>query len=646
MQRVAIARALANDPDIILADEPTGALDTHTSEQIMELIREIAKDKLVIMVTHNSELAERYATRVIQFQDGQVISDNNPLKESSIKDDYKLKKTSMKFMTALKLSGKNILTKKWRTGLTALASSIGIIGIAVILALSNGFNKQIDSFEKGTLSNFPVTVNQTATNIGPDKASASNKNKAKFPKSKVIYPYDPSKDSRTHTNVLTKEYMNYISKLNKSLLDGISYSRSISMNVLKKQDGKVTDVDLGSINFTSYPNKLGDKGSTYLKEYYDILAGSFPSDKSQIVLVLDKYNQLNMSVLDSLGIDHNKKSIDIKNVIDKEYKLILNDDYYKKLGNIFTVNGNPADLSSLYNNPKAITLKISGVIRIKKDANVSALSAGIAYSDNLAQFFINDAMNSKVVHAQQSDDYNVLTGEMLAGKDAALMSSDRMGSRNPNQGSGFANMSSKKTQTKEEVLKSLGASFIPTAISLYPADFNSKEKITKYLDKWNKGLKEKQQIEYTDMAAMVVDLSKSLMNAITLVLVAFAAISLVVSLIMIGIITYISVLERTKEIGVLRALGARKKDITRVFNAETFIVGLCSGTLGIAIAYLLTFPINIVLYKITDLSNVAQLNPIHAIALVLISLTLTMIGGAIPAKMAAKKDPVIALRSE
>lgn len=648
MQRVAIARALANDPDIILADEPTGALDTHTSEQIMELIREIAKDKLVVMVTHNPILAEKYATRVIQFQDGQVISDNNPLQEGSVKEDYKLKKTSMKFMTALKLSGKNILTKKWRTGLTALASSIGIIGIAVILALSNGFNKQIDSFEKGTLSNFPITISQTATNISADKTSSSDKNKTEFPKSKVIHPYDPSKDSKTHTNVLTKEYMTYISKINKSLLDGVSYSRSVNMNVLKKQNGKAANVDLGSVNFTSYPNRLGDKSSTYLKEYYDKLAGNFPSDKNQLVLVLDKYNQVDTSVLDALGINYNKKNIDYINVIGKEYKLILNDEYYKKSGNIFIVNGDPADLSNLYNSPKAITLKICGVIRIKKDVKVSALPSGIAYSDNLAQFFITNDMKSKIVHAQQSANYNVLTGEMLSDKKTTSVSSGRMGAGHPNfgQGQGLSNMNFKKTQTKQEVLQSLGYSFIPTSISLYPADFNSKEKLTKYLDDWNKGLKDSKKIEYTDMAATVVDLSKSLMNAITLVLVAFAAISLVVSLIMIGIITYISVLERTKEIGVLRALGARKKDITRVFNAETFIVGLCSGTLGICIAYLLTFPINVILYRITDLSNVAQLNPIHAIALVLISLTLTMLGGAIPARMAAKKDPVIALRSE
>ncbi|MDP4179059.1 MAG: ABC transporter ATP-binding protein, partial [Bacillota bacterium] len=302
MQRVAIARALANDPDIILADEPTGALDTHTSEQIMELIREIAKDKLVIMVTHNPEIAEKYANRIIHFQDGHVISDNNPLKEESIKQDYKLKKTSMSFLTALKLSGKNIMTKKWRTGLTAFASSIGIIGIALILSLSNGFNKQIDSYEKGTLSNFPITINQTAADIS--KMSSSNKDKKKdFPQKKEIYPYDSTKTAVLHTNVLTDKYMDYVAKIDESLLDGVSYSRSINMNILKEQDGKATNVNLGDINFTSYPNKQGDKSSSYLKEYYDVLAGDFPSDKTQILFVVDENNEINNTALEALGID-------------------------------------------------------------------------------------------------------------------------------------------------------------------------------------------------------------------------------------------------------------------------------------------------------------------------------------------------------
>lgn len=645
MQRVAIARALANDPDIILADEPTGALDTQTSEQIMELIREIAKDKLVIMVTHNPELADKYANRIIHFQDGHVISDSNPIVNEPIRQEYKLKKTSMSFMTALKLSGKNILTKKWRTGLTAFASSIGIIGIAVILSLSNGFNKQIDSFEKGTLSNFPITISQTATDI--TSLSSKKETGTKFTTDKVVYPYDPNQNSMTHTNELTQSYVDYVSKIDDTLLDGVSYSRSISMNILKKTDHRATTVGLSSINFASYPIRKGDTSSAYLKEYYDILAGSLPSAKTELLLVVDEYNRLDKSALEALGIDYNKKSIALGDVVGKEYKLILNDDYYKKSGNIFTVNGNPSDLSSLYNSPNAITLKISGVIRVKKDVKISTISAGIAYSDELSQFFIENADKSQIAMAQKTVDYNVLTGVPFTNFSAIRFSgAGRSGGGNSGMGSGMGAQMAQITQTKEDVLKALGASAVPTSIALYPVNFNAKEKITKYLDDWNNGKKEKDQIKYTDMASMVTSLSKSIMDSITLVLVAFAAISLFVSLIMIAIITYISVLERTKEIGVLRALGARKKDITRVFNAETFIVGLCSGLLGILLAFLLTFPINSILYKMTELKNVAELNPLHAIALVLLSLILTLLGGAIPAKMAAKKDPVIALRTE
>ncbi|WP_234118161.1 ABC transporter ATP-binding protein/permease [Clostridium hydrogenum] len=643
MQRVAIARALANDPDIILADEPTGALDTHTSEQIMELIKEISNDKLVIMVTHNPELAEKYASRIIHFQDGHVINDNNPVKEKDVNYDYKLKKTSMSFFTALKLSGKNIMTKKWRTGLTAFASSIGIIGIALILSLSNGFNKQIDSYEKGTLSNFPITVDQTTTDMSKIQgtSSSSKDTSSEFPKNKEIYPYNPSKNSATHTNILTQKYMDYISKMDKTLLDGISYSRSINMNILKKQDGKATTVNLQNTNFSSYPTKQGDGSSAYLKQYYDLLSGNFPSDKNQIVLVVDKNNNVSNATLEALGLDYTKKSIDFSNIVGKEYKLILNDDYYKKSGNIFIPNGDPSDLSSLYNNSNAITLKISGIIRIKKDSNMSSLSSGIAYSDELSQFFIDNAAKSEIVKTQQAVNYNVLTGQVFPSETQTFSATNQM-----NSGAMNSNMNAKSTQTKDDVLKTLGATSIPTSVSLYPANFDSKEKITKYLDNWNKGLKETDKIKYTDMSATVTSLSKGIMNSITLVLIAFAAISLVVSLIMVAIITYISVLERTREIGVLRAMGARKKDITRVFNAETFIIGLCSGVLGITIAFLLTFPINSVLYNVTNLSNVAQLNPVHAIILILISLILTVLGGAIPAKMAAKKDPVEALRSE
>lgn len=647
MQRVAIARALANDPDIILADEPTGALDTETSEQIMELIKEIAKDKLVIMVTHNPELAYKYANRIVNFSDGNIKSDSNPFDSEEVLEGYKLKKTSMSFVTALKLSGKNILTKKWRTAIISFASSIGIIGIALVLALSNGFNKQISSFETDTMSNYPITIDKTAMNLQMSKSSSEKVNLKKYTGKKNIYSYDSSKDNQAHTNDITQKYMDYLNKMDKSLLDGVTYTRTINMNILKMNADKATLLNTSKVNFQTFPSNPDKIESNYLKENYDLLDGSYSSNKTDLMLVVDEYNRLDTSMLKELGIDTpDGKSINFKDIIGKQYKLIMNNDYYVKTGNIYTVNGVATDLSKLYNSDKAVTLKISGIVRAKESSKAASLSSGIAYSDELAQHFINDAVNSEVVKAQQSADYNVLTGGMLA-TDSTKASQPNSIKPGMNAGMGSGSMSANiAPETKDSVLASLGATSIPKSIALYPKNFEAKKSIKTYLDKWNKGLKEKNKIEYSDLSATMTSLTGGIMNGITLVLVAFAAISLVVSMIMISIIIYISVLERTKEIGILRALGARKKDVSRVFNAETFIIGACSGLMGIGIAYLLTIPANSIIYSATELKNVAQLKPSHAITLVIVSVVLTMIAGIIPARMAAKKDPVEALRSE
>ena len=347
---------------------------------------------------------------------------------------------------------------------------------------------------------------------------------------------------------------------------------------------------------------------------------------TDLVLVVDEYNKIDTTILDALGINSNKEEINFNDIVGHELRAILNNDYYTKVGNYFTLAGNPSDMSEIYNNERAIPLKITGILRLKKDVTIPVLSSGLAYSDELSKHFIEDAKNSEVAKAQEAADYNVFTGERFD------KVSDRPDSNNQN--------------TKENILSSIGAVGTPYMITLYPKDFTTKEAVTDYLDDWNEGKEKEDVVIYNDMASTFVSLSGGIMDAITMVLIAFAAISLVVSLIMVGIITYISVLERTKEIGVLRALGARKKDITRVFNAETFIVGSCSGILGIIIAWLLTFPTNNILYKITDLKGVAILDPVHAIILIVISVCLTMLGGSIPAKMASKKDPVEALRTE
>jgi putative ABC transport system permease protein len=650
MQRVAIARALANNPDIILADEPTGALDSETSEQIMELIKTIAEDKLVIMVTHNPELAEQYADRIIKFSDGSSVSDTNPLATQKATSNYTLKKTSMNFLTALKLSGKNIATKKWRTGLTAFASSIGIIGIALILSLSNGFDKQISTYETGAMSNFPITINQSAMSIDvSDHAAMGGTDLPMYPSEKTMIPYDPTENSIIHMNVLSAEYIDYLDKIDPELIDGISYTRTVNLNMLKSDGEIASTVNKGNISFSTYPSKQGDSTGSYLEQYYDVLEGSFPTKETDLVMIVDQYNRMNNAALDALGINYNVDSIELADLVGYELKLIKNDDFYKKNGEQFTVNGKASNLIEMYNTDEAITLNIVGVIREQEDSKMSTLPAGITYSDELATQFIEDAKKSEIVMAQQEADYNVLTGQILsddiAGSGMAGMAQAGMPSMDPSMAAAMA-AAIPTASTKEDILASLGATGIPTSVSLYPLDFGTKESITAYLDEWNTDLATKDQVLYTDLAAIVTSISGGIMDGITMVLIAFAAISLVVSLIMISIITYISVMERTKEIGVLRALGARKKDITRVFNAETFIIGVCSGVLGIGITYLLTIPVNAILYNLTELSNVAQLNPIHAITLGIISVVLTMLGGFIPAKMAAKKDPVTALRSE
>ena len=400
----------------------------------------------------------------------------------------------------------------------------------------------------------------------------------------------------------------------------------LNINLLNKQGDTATMVKTSPMTFTSYPKSLDKNRQGYLEQNYDVLSGSYPKGMNDIVLIVDNKNSVENTILQTFGMDYKADKIAFDNIIGKELRAILNNDFYKANGNLFTINGNPTNLIDMYNNKRAIKLNVVGILRSKKDVKISLLPPGFSYSDELAEFILKDTINSDIVLKQKSSDFNVLTGSPI---DSAI---------DPMSPSGMS--------SKETIMSALGATTTPYMISIFPTDFEAKKTIVAKLDKYNEGKSEKNKVVYTDLAGTVTEMSGGIMDAITMVLVAFAAISLVVSLIMVSIITYISVLERTKEIGVLRALGARKKDITRVFNAETFIIGVCSGTLGIVIARLLVFPINIIIKNATDLENVAQLSPLHALALIIISLVLTVLGGSIPAKMAAKKDPVEALRSE
>lgn len=623
MQRVAIARALVNNPEIILADEPTGALDSTTSVQIMELIKNIAKNKLVIMVTHNPELAEKYATRIVEVKDGLVINDtNNEKKQGNSQQEYKLKKTSMGFFTALKLSFTNIWTKKGRTLLTAFASSIGIIGIALILSLSNGFDIQIDEFQKNTLSQMPIAISQVAMNMDEEsfaEMTNSSENEEKEIDESKIYPQKQLEDI-THTNKFTKEYVNYIENINPDLIGGISYNRATNLNIITKNNNDYKMLD-SQTTFFPLPEQIEEgREDTIIKENFELINGRMPTEKEDILLLINTKNQLNSTILKAIGYD-NVDSINFDKIVGKEFKLILNDNLYKNKGEFYTINTN---YEEIYNNENAVTLKICGIIRGKKDNKFAEMSGnGLTYTQKLMKYVIEKNNESAIVKVQENKDYNILTGEKFE-EDSS------------NQGA----------STKDTTLAYLGADTVPVMIQIYPKNFETKKEVLEYLDKYNEGKSDDDKIIYTDYAETITTLSGGIMDAITIVLIAFSTISLIVSTIMIAIITYISVLERTKEIGILRAIGARKKDVTRVFNAETFIIGLCSGILGITIANLLTIPINKVILNLTQLENVAKLNPMHAITLIIISIVLTLIGGWIPAKMASKKDPVNALRVE
>lgn len=620
MQRVAIARALANDPDILLCDEPTGALDTVTSVQIMDLIKEIAGDKLVIMVTHNPELAEKYADRIVKFQDGKIVSDSNPYSFEKENKEFSLKKTSMSFLTALKLSANNIRTKLGRTFLTSFASSIGIIGIAVILSLSVGFQMQIDKFEADTLQQMPIIISQQSMNLDTDtmiKMGEEQKKYEDYPDEKKIYLFDSMQDTMTHTNKFTDEYLEYVNNMDSSLCKGVTYSRLVNMNMIRKDGENYIPVTSANMNWSSYPVSLNENKHSLMNEHYDVLTGTMPETPNDLMLVVDTKNRINKAVMKELGFDaDNLEEIDFNEIIGKEVKVVMNDDYYVKTEyGTYSYN---TDLAAMYNAENTLTLRISCIVRPKEDSPTSMMSegGGVAYNDELAQLVIDNSKNSEIVKAQEQSDVNVLSMEAM------------------------------DEETKKQTIAYLGGNEIPYAIQLYPYDFESKDKMLEYLDKYNESLEADDQIIYTDMASMISGMSDGIMDGITIVLIAFAGTNLIVSLIMIAIITYTSVLERTKEIGILKALGARKKDITRVFDAETFILGVTSGMLGIIIAKLLTFPINAIIYSLTDLKNVAHLKISHALILVAVSTILTMLGGHIPARMAAKRDAVEALRSE
>ena len=626
MQRVAIARALVNNPKILLADEPTGALDSVTSVQIMEILKEVSKDRLVIMVTHNQELARGYSDRVVRLRDGGIIEDSRPPGTDMTEAHGKLvnKKTSMSWATAINLSFKNLMTKKKRTFLTSIAGSIGIIGVALVLAISSGMSSYVNSMQSDTLAGFPITISKTAMFAsGGLRADSENpfggRTSGQFPAGDTIYSYDSTANTRVHNNIITKEYVDYLSAMDGAMFNAVSYSYGLEMTVITKTDAgsykKVNTKQSSSIfGSSSYFNEIPGN-LDFINTQYDVLEGVYPSGANEIVLIVDKYNRLDVKILEELGITITD-SYKFSDLLGKTFKVINNDEYYTENNGIFIAG---TDYESMFKSPKNVILTIVGIMRVKESASSELLSSGIGYTTALTEMMLSKAKNSAVSLAQLSagETVNVLTGQP------------------------FNNL-----VTYTSVMQQIGANAVPVGIQIYPINFQAKEGIKEYLDAYNAGKPTSEQIIYTDLAETVANIISTLINTIAVVLAAFAAISLVVSTIMIGIITYVSVVERTKEIGILRAIGARKMDITRVFNAETLIIGFIAGVLGIVVTLLLSVPINILINSLVGVSGIASLPILYGVLLILGSMALTLIGGWLPSRGAAQKDPVVALRTE
>ena len=721
MQRVAIARALVNNPEILLADEPTGALDSETSVQIMDLLKEIAKDRLVIMVTHNPELAQKYSTRIVRLLDGKIIDDTMPY--SSENDECEEKKSekrpSMSFFTALSLSLNNLMTKKARTFLTSFAGSIGIIGIALILSLSSGVNAYIKNVEEKTLASYPISIEKTGMDI-------SNLVSDLMDEHEVVEETEPD---RIYSNNIMTEMMstmvNGLSSNNLALLkkhieetdafdensSEIEYKYSTVMNIYDEKGNKVNPNTVFSTlfgedsNSSSYQsasafsntevwNRLFDNDE-FLKKQYEVVAGRFPENYDEIVLVVDKNNRISDYTLYSLGLKDSKEleemmekamngekiepteqvSYSYDDILNLKFRLLCNTDYFEKKADGLWVDKTDDELYVQTKLSDALQISVVGILRPSEDSLNTATSGFVGYTSELMEHLINQVNDSEIVKTQKENpEVNVFTGlpfqtdetemsfdqimeyisslpkEEQAEYSAYIQQMQTAGMTNEEIAERFntAIKGQSDSATYSDNLSLMGVSDLnePSVINIYPNSFEAKENISALIDEYNASADESDKITYTDYIGLMLSSVTTIINAISYILIAFVSISLIVSSIMIGIITYISVLERTKEIGILRAMGASKRDVSRVFNAETLIVGFVAGAIGILITLLLLIPINAIIELFTDISGLAVLPVAGAIILVAISMLLTLIAGIFPSRVAAKRDPVTALRSE
>ncbi len=710
MQRVAIARAIVNNPKIILADEPTGALDSGTSIQIMDILKEISKTCLVVMVTHNGELAEKYSDRIINILDGELTHDSNPYeKDLNINEEEKpvnenmangknkkkkQKHSAMSLFTAFFLSFKNLISKKMKTLLVSFAGSIGIIGIALVLSVSNGLNGYISSMQSDTLSGYPVTIGTAAVDFGSIQNNlGGSSEESTIDKNTHVGLYNLSELlQRFGTfNYLNDEFINYVNSYyaqdklkpieNQELID-VCYSYNSNLQILTevgnmgvfRLDSK-QQISIMSSTVKSGVFYQGLKNKDYILENYDVLGGKnahFPQNKNEVALVISSGNSIAVETLNTYGIsvDKNLKEYEFSQLLGKEYKVMPNDMYYQKdknylplaLNDFGSLNfvASPIDMQNYYDSiDDENILKISCVLRAKEESVGEVLSEGIMYTAELTDYLRAEAKNSEIYNATLSlgltDNlyvpYNLNVSELNSiGGNAEYFKYNTLQEMIDKVNAEPFNLNLTIENARELALQMIGASDIPNSISIYTNSFESKQNVINYISDWNNETHTaNNKITYSDATEFLTNTLGTLIDIISYVLIAFAGISLVVSSIMIGIITYTSVIERTKEIGVLRSIGARKKDITRVFNSETFIIGFVSGTIGVLISFMLTFPISSLIKSVAGgaiTSSMAILTLQNAITLISISTILTLISGLIPARFASKKDPVKALRTE
>lgn len=673
MQRVSIARALINDPEIILADEPTGALDSATSIQVMDLLKEISKTRLIIMVTHNSELADRYSTRIVRLKDGEVIGDSDPFtpeenteaqskeiasaapdKQLTVKEKKKkLKRTSMSFLTAIKLSFRNLMTKKGRTIMTAIAGSIGIIGVSLVLAISNGFTSYVTDLQTTVLSGYPIQIASSAIDTNAAMSIISgmtgDAGDKQYPDDDFVYGFDSSDmmEDIIIDNSFGQDYIDYVNEVkDKGWASSISYGYAMETTVV----GPTIDADGNTVyqQVNVERNMLdgilggslgGQKtpsigwyqmvgGKEFILSQYDMIAGTkFPSSVNEVVLVVDTYNSVSVEVLMGLGFDPDEcDQVSFDDIIGRKLTVVDNNKLYKKVADSGNKMYDKQSGSDFYRQcceeggDGTTQLEVVAVLRLKPDVMLGLLYQGINYTPELTEHLLNVNGASQIVADQAANtEYNIVTGSRI------ILSGS----------------------THKEIMQQLGGDRTPDSMNIYPVDFENKEYILDHLDAWN-NKHIGNEVQYTDMSATATDMMNEIIRIISIVLVCFAAISLVVSSVMIGIITYVSVVERTKEIGILRSLGARKRDIYNVFNAESFIVGLFAGVIGIIVTYILQPIVNVIIQNLANMGSLTLcvFNPLHALLMIVISFCLTVIAGLVPSSVAAKRDPVVALRSE